>query len=420
MNKTKKIFFTFTLLTFFFIGSQNGFAQKTYLSQLGVEDSLFSKTLDESRTFWVQVPASYDPQNPLSYPVAYVLDGSVHFNAVSTVHNYYSGGYIPEMIIVGVSNRKNRTRDLTTSKIEKRRGQTYYQENGEADKFVKFIENELIPLIDKKYPTTNYRTLIGHSYAGLFTINTLMKHTHLFENYLVIDPSLDWDNQKLLKESEEIMKNKNFKGKSLFISLGGQLHMQNSEININNVMKDTSEFSLFARSNIMFSELTEKNKQNGLNTKWKFYEDDIHGTIPLPSILDGLIYFFNWYPIENTDKFNNPETPIDELVKFIENREKKLYAKFGYTAPPFEEGLFNMLGYMSMDMGLPEKSLMYFNMNIKYYPKSANVYDSVADYYIAQKDFENALKKVKKAYKISGSEHHKSRIEEVKTLKKKG
>ena len=296
-------------LFFFLFTSTQGFTQSSYLAQIGVTDSIFSKTLGENRVFWVQVPESFNPQKPTKYPVVYVLDGGVHLNAVSTVHSYYSGGYIPEMIMVGISNRTNRTRDLTTSKVEIRRGVTYNQESGGADKFIQFIEDELIPFIDDKYPTTNYRTLIGHSYAGLFAINALIHHTHLFNNYLAIDPSLDWDDQKLLKQSKEILGKKSFKGKSLFISLGGQLHMQKSEININNVMQDTSEYTLFARSNIEFSRLTEQNKQSELNTLWKFYESDIHGTIPLPSIMDGLIYFFNWYPIEGTDKFNSPDTP---------------------------------------------------------------------------------------------------------------
>ena len=53
-------------------------------------------------------------------------------------------------------------------------------ESGGAETFTKFIEEELIPYIDSKYPTMPYRTLIGHSYAGLFTINMLLNHKHLF------------------------------------------------------------------------------------------------------------------------------------------------------------------------------------------------------------------------------------------------
>ena len=46
-----------------------------------------------------------------------------------------------------------------------------------------------------------------------------------------------------------------------------------------------------------------------------------------------------------------------------------------------------MSGYMSMDMGKPEKALMYFQLNTEYFPNDANAYDSLADYYEAQKGY---------------------------------
>ena len=181
---------------------QNGIAQSSknelYLTKVATKDSLFSNTFQEIKNFWIQLPERYNPKSTEKYPVTYILDGGVHLNTLQTVHNYYSGGFFPEMILIGISNRTNRTRDLTTSQIKKFQGTEMDKNTGGAEKFTQFIENELIPYIDSKYATTSYRTLIGHSYAGLFTINTLIKHPHLFENYLAIDPSLDWDNQKLL------------------------------------------------------------------------------------------------------------------------------------------------------------------------------------------------------------------------------
>ena len=84
----------------------------------------------------------------------------------------------------------------------------FEQENGKAANFSKFIETELIPFVEHKYPVTNFRSLIGHSYGGLFTIYTLINHSHLFSNYLAIDPSLDWDSQKLLNEAKNLSSSK--------------------------------------------------------------------------------------------------------------------------------------------------------------------------------------------------------------------
>ena len=374
MKKTNLI-----ILAIIFSVFEYGVAQATHLYEIGTKDSLYSNTLEEQRVIWVQLPENYNQESKQLYPVIYVLDGAVHFQAVSTVLSYNWGGFLPEMIIVGISNRNNRTRDLTTSEIQTRRGAAYNQETGGAENFTLFIEKELIPHIEASYPATTYRTLIGHSYAGLFTINMLMNHSDLFDNYLTIDPSLDWDEQKLLNQSKEILSTRDYHGKALFMSLSGQLHMQNSEITIENVMQDSSDYTLFARSNIEFSNSVTENEQNGLSYQWKFYEEDLHGTVSLPSILDGLKFLFHWYPIENTDMFNSPDTPKDVLIQMIRKREKKLKDHFGYFVPPFDEGLLIMLGYMNLEWGYPQKSLAFFQLALEYYPASVEALENIKE-----------------------------------------
>ncbi len=219
-----------------------------------IVDSIYSKTMEENRSFWVKIPETYNPDSDKKYAVVYLLDGFSLKNTLETVYDNYWGHYLPEMILVGVSNRTNRTRDLTTSQIKMRHGSAMNVETGGAETFTQFMEEELIPYIDNKYPTMPYRTLIGHSYAGLFTINTLINHRHIFENYIAIDPSLDWGNQKLLNQAKEKFNTNSFKGKSLFVSLAAeQLHIHNENITIDNIMEDSSEYTLFARSIIDFS-----------------------------------------------------------------------------------------------------------------------------------------------------------------------
>ncbi len=411
MSKRVQLFLLLLINVGFYQISQ---AQSNFSVKVGAIDSVYSKVLDESREFYVQLPDSYNPESDQKYPVAYILDGDVMLNTLHTVHSYYSGGFMPEMILIGISNAENRTRDLTTSNPTEQNGIGNDQEYGGAEKFTEFIESELIPFIENNYPVTNYRTLIGHSYGGLFTVNMLLKHSQLFENYIAIDPSMDWDEQKLLKESRVLLQDHNFKGKSLFVSLGGQLHWSNTDITIDNVMKDTTEFTMFARSNIELSKIAETTKSNDLNFHWKFYPNDLHGTIPLPSIMDGLIELFTWYQMEDVNKFNDPETSKEVLYEIIKRREAKLKTQFGYAVAPYPDFLFNMSGYMSMDMGKPEKALMYFQLNTEYYPNDANTFDSLADYYEMQNDVENALINVTKAYEISGSDYHKKRMVELK------
>jgi tetratricopeptide (TPR) repeat protein len=193
-----------------------------------------------------------------------------------------------------------------------------------------------------------------------------------------------------------------------------QLHMWDEEITMENIMDDSSEFTLFARSIIDFSTFATSQKQSGLNVSWKVYNEDLHGTVPLPTMRDGLIFLFKWYQFKSPQKYNNPESTVEELVKLLEKQEEIYSTHFGYPFPPMIEELFSGYGYMNLQMGQPEKAFMFFKTNIDYYPNRASAYNSMADYYEAQGDFTNAIKQVKKAFEISGDDLYKKRIEELK------
>jgi len=416
----KNLFVSILTIILLFSLQHNGIAQSSknelYLTKVATKDSLFSNTFQKTKNFWVQLPENYNPKSAEKYPVIYILDGGALMNSLETVYKNYWGHYLPHMILVGIQNRTNRTRDLTTSQIKMRRGAEMDQDTGGAENFTKYIETELIPHIDNNYPTTSYRTLIGHSYAGLFTINTLINHPYLFENYLAIDPSLDWDNQKLLKEAKTKLQTKSFKGKSLFVSLAAeQLHMMNDNITIDNVTEDTSEFTLFPRSIIDFSIFAESHNDSDLNFSWKIYPEDLHGTVPLPSIRDGIIFLFDWFQFKNPPKYNNPETTVEELEQLLNEQEKIYFENYGYPVPPMVEELFIGYGYMNMQMGAPQKAKLFFTKATKFYFKSANAFDSLAEYYEAQEDYPNAIQNMKKAFELSGNSTHKERLDKLQT-----
>ena len=409
----KKSTLLILIISSLFIFNQKLIGQSKSTTQTTI-DTLFSKTLDESREFWVKLPENYDFNNDQEYPVIYLLDGISLQNSLETVYDNYWGHYLPNMILVGISNRTNRTRDLTTSKVNMRRGSSFKKESGGAENFTEFIENELIPYIDNKYKSLGHRTLIGHSYAGLFTINMLINHKHLFQNYIAIDPSLDWDNQKLLKEAKEKLTSESYKGKSLFVSLAAeQLHIWDEEVTMENIMNDSSEFTLFARSIIEFSNYTKSQKKNGLNFSWKVYNEDLHGTVPLPSIRDGLIFLFEWYQFKSPQKYNNPATPIEELVSLLKKQEQIYSENFGVPTAPMISELLSGYGYMNMQMEQSEKAFMFFQMNIKYNPKNPTAYEAMADFYEFQKDKENTLKYLNKAFNLSGENYYKLKIEAI-------
>ena len=77
------------------------------------------------------------------------------------------------LIVIGIINT-DRRRDLLAKK--------------EPDKFLNFLTNELIPKIESDF-IIKQRILFGHSYAGGFTIYTLIKQTDSFDKYIASSPT---------------------------------------------------------------------------------------------------------------------------------------------------------------------------------------------------------------------------------------
>jgi predicted alpha/beta superfamily hydrolase len=96
-----------------------------YLQKTGVLDSLYSQILKEYREINIQLPAKYSPGNNQKYPVVYFLDGEVFLPAAANVLDLNSGGSMPEMLLIEVSNKTNRMRDLTTFIIKTMNGRPF-------------------------------------------------------------------------------------------------------------------------------------------------------------------------------------------------------------------------------------------------------------------------------------------------------
>ena len=121
--------------------------------------------------------------------------------------------------------------------------------------FNDFLENELIPYIDKTYPTTTYRTYVGHSFGGLAVVNTLFTRPHLFDNYVAIDPSLWWDDQVLLKKAKSKFEETEFKNKALYIGIANTLP---DNADITSIESDTSKTTIHIRSIMDFVKIGDK------------------------------------------------------------------------------------------------------------------------------------------------------------------
>ncbi|MCX6198351.1 MAG: alpha/beta hydrolase-fold protein [Bacteroidetes bacterium] len=404
----KKACLFFFLTTLFSLTN----AQNDNKIVIGTIDSVYSKILNEQRKVWVHVP-NQETTNLFAkqqYPVIYLLDGDAHFSSVVGLIEQLSGNSIcPEMIVVGIPNT-DRNRDLTPTPNTP--GSPSYDSirdktSGGGEAFSSFLEKELIPHIDSLYPTAPYRLLIGHSHGALTAISILTHHTHLFNSYLAIDPSLWWDNKKLLKQTETALGTKNFSGTSLYLAIANTLPQGMDTIQMKN---DTTGTTLHQRCIFELRNALNKNKKSGLTFETKYYPDDNHGSVPLIATYDALRFLFKFYSLKLTDR--DGESINEEVISKMESHYEKVSKLMGYKVC-VPESTINNLGYQSLGNNHLDAAEMLFKMNTVNYPESFNVFDSLGDLYVAKGDKVNAVINYKKALAINKFPETKQKLEKL-------
>ena len=384
---------------------------------IGHIDSIDSKILNEQRKIWVYVPPGNDNgvYSKQKYPVVYLLDGDGHFFSVVGMLQQFSsinGNTIcPKMIVVGIPNT-NRTRDLTPSKGDFNStfvDSTMIANSGGGEKFISFLEKELIPKIDAEYPTEPYRMFIGHSFGGLMVMHTLLHKPELFNAYVSIDPSMWWNSKKLLKEIKNTTLDERYNNKALYLGIANTM---SKGMDILNVEEDTTEVTEHIRSILELDTHLKSSSPKQLKYKSKYYEEDTHGSVPLITEYDALRFIFDFYEFKmEMEDYLNPES---DFVNKIVNHHKVLSKEFGREIKP-EEEYINLLGYQFMNMKQNKKAEQFFKLNVANYPESFNVYDSLADFYSATGEKEKAIKNYKKSIALNKDSFSK---EKLKALEK--
>ena len=171
---------------------------------LGITDIIRSTVMNEERTLNIYLPPGYNEQDSVRYPVIYLLDGSVDEDFIHMAGLVYFLGFpwlnlCPPSIVVGIAN-VDRKRDFTfPTTVEKDKKD--FPTTGGSAAFIRYLGEEVIPYIRSRYKTNNTSTLIGQSFGGLLATEVLFTHPDWFSKYLIVSPSLWWDNQSLLNRT---------------------------------------------------------------------------------------------------------------------------------------------------------------------------------------------------------------------------
>jgi uncharacterized protein len=313
-----------------------------------------SAVLGEERVVLVRTPAGYETGDQ-RYPVLYMTDAPDHLgHAASSIEFLASArnGRMPQMIVVAIVNT-DRTRDLTPTKASMDPAGKQPPVGGGADNFLKFIETELIPLVEKTYRTQPYRVFAGHSFGGLLVMHAFATKNELFNAYLASSPSLDWDKEIAIQKTREFLEGRKELNRTLFMCLSNEKGGMRSSFD-------------------KAKELLAHQQIKGFVWDSMLMEDEDHGSVVLRSYYSGLKKIFEgWNPTQETRAAG---------VAALEEHFKKLSAKYGYTilVPEF---MINEAGYQLLRDGKNDAAIAVFKTNVERYPNSANVYDSLAEAY---------------------------------------
>ena len=359
---------------------------------LGNEYFLYSTILDEDRAYSVSLPESYSEENSSykRYPLLIVLDGHAHFKSISGMINYMSSGYngnrrVPEMIVVAIKN-VNRNRDFTPDKIITTRENV----SGGGEKFLGFLEEELIPSLEKEYRTIPYRILFGHSLGGLLATHTYMKEQTLFNSFIAVDPSFGtWDAEKMDSKVAAVTDQSFHRFIYIATANWGKRNIRNRDRHVR----------LYESLNNKF--------EGEFPAKLEYFENENHGSVPVIAFHNGISSIFEGYGISYRD--------IKTKAHLIQHFDS-LSQRLSYDFPPPED-LVNRIGYGLLRQKSEyhiSSAIEFFTLNTENYPGSFNAFDSLAEAYEALGDNKKAIEN----YTISltlkpENEHAKMKIESL-------
>lgn len=341
---------------------------------IGYETELESKVLSETRPLLIHLPDGYK-ESDKSYPVIYLLDGRGHFHhTTGTMQFLARSNRMPEMIIVGIPNTSDRTRDLTPPITGEKK---QIANGGGADNMLEFMASELIPFINKNYRTTPYKLLIGHSFGGLFAVHAMVHRPKLFDAHLAISPSMWWDDQSLVNQAETFLEKNPEHQTKLYMTMG-------------------NERGTMLGGAWKLAALLEE-KTNADHFKWEFHilKEEDHGSVVHRSTYNGLEALFNDWRLE--DPFALYQQGGLAAIQDHFEKIKETYGVDG-RAP---EGMINGLGYRLLNSGKVDEAIEVFAQNVNDYPKSFNVYDSLGEGYKVKGEKGKAIKYYKKSMELN-------------------
>lgn len=375
-------------------------AQQQASSSLWLRDSFKSSKLGEDRTLLIATPANYN-RGKDRYPVLVLLDAEDEPQFTAAVANIAflaSRGAIPNLLIVGVANGKDRTHDMTPPAT----GSTAktFPTAGGANTFTDFILDEVLPRVRSKYRTLPTTVLAGHSFGGLFALDVAATRPSAFTAIVAMSPSLWWNDSTPARAYADAIAKSNVPLR-LFATSGG----------LEPPIAVTTK---------TFTNRLDSIKPSTLAFASRYYPENTHGLTPAPSLADGLRFVFEPVSLAKTPMQSlSPQSDSAAIVKAIIESEA-MYERGARSLglpPQYPEESLNSLGYyLIQGFKMPRVAAWVFGENVRNHPDSPNAYDSLGDALLAAGDSSAARGQFRMARDVAVRTGQKPSDETLKKL----
>jgi predicted alpha/beta superfamily hydrolase len=218
-----KVLVPLSILVFFSCGNTPvAFSLKTERT------TLQSTYVKDSFDIYVTLPSTYD-ESKKNFPVIFYLDANLKSgNTLRVIVDDFSKKQRPiPAVFIGVGHFGNyhvlRRRDLITPYAKDKNDSLISEDPnfGQTKNFYLFMQNELIPYVERNYRVTTNRTLVGHSLGGLFTFYCLFQKERMFTKFVALSPALWINDGNIYDFEEKYRRDSAVLHASLFLCVGG-------------------------------------------------------------------------------------------------------------------------------------------------------------------------------------------------------
>ncbi len=342
-----------------------------------------SKVLSEKRSINIHIPSSYRTSEK-HYPVIYSLDGEYTKLSLNGTLDYYSfWDKTPECIVVSIDQNYL---DTIENKYKRWIDCSYSWNSGlpknKGIDFKEFISKELIPFIDSSYRTTDFRTIIGHSFTANYVNYFLLDKEPLFTGYVAISPYYASNGLDSLKTIVENLK------KPIFY------YVANGEKDLSGHIKSVSKFDkLFAKidnENFVYEMFDMKNNQA------------THYTIFPMSISSAIEHLFSAYSSINENEFKEVLKEGNK-IDYLTERYANIKVIYGVEIPIRETDI-NTVAYAISKKKQWDQLKQIAELTIEIYPESYLGYWTMGEYFEKMGNYSHAVEQYEKGFSLLGED----------------